>query len=67
MSKKRKNESSKSKSAVKTPNQKLTKTLVENLVELQKIHVNLAEKFDNYLLCYLYLKWQHKASQSIQG
>ncbi len=45
MPKKRKTKSSSSKP--KTPNQKLTKTLAENLVELQKIHVNLAEKFDN--------------------
>ena len=27
--------------------ERLSKTLAENLIELQKIHTNLAEKFDN--------------------
>jgi len=33
-------------SASKTPKKTLERQLVENLVELQKVHTNLAEKFD---------------------
>jgi hypothetical protein len=44
--KKRAKRKSSSKKTRKSP-EKLSKTLAENLIELQKIHTNLAEKFDN--------------------
>jgi len=44
MPKKRKKRASSSKSV--PAGNKIEKTLIENLVELQKVHANLAEKFD---------------------